>query len=74
VRDTEALIRKAGAAPTGKAEPQKDVHTRAAEDRLRFVTGARVRIVRKGEAGRIEIDFGSEAELQRIYELLTGGA
>jgi hypothetical protein len=30
--------------------------------------------VRKGEAGRIEIDFGSEAELQRIYELLTAGA
>ena len=74
VRDTEALIRKAGAGPVVKAEPQKDVHTRAAEDRLRFVTGARVRIVRKGEAGRIEIDFGSEAELQRIYELLTGGA
>jgi ParB family chromosome partitioning protein len=74
VRDTEALIRKAGAAPAVKAEPPKDVHTRAAEDRLRFVTGARVRIVRKGEAGRIEIEFGSEAELQRIYELLTAGA
>ena len=74
VRETEALIRKAGSRPSEKPEPQKDVHTRAAEDRLRFVTGARVRIVRKGEGGRIEIDFRSETELQRIYELLTGGA
>ena len=29
------------------------------------------RIVRKGKGGRIEIDFTSEDELQRIYELLT---
>jgi ParB family chromosome partitioning protein len=73
VRDTEALIRKTAAPQAHKADPEKDVHTRAAEERLRFVTGARVRIVRKGSGGRIEIDFGSEAELQRIYELITGG-
>jgi hypothetical protein len=30
-----------------------------------------VRIVRKGKAGRIEIDFASEEELIRIYEQLT---
>jgi len=30
-----------------------------------------VRIVQKGKAGRIEVDFTSEDELQRIYELLT---
>jgi hypothetical protein len=33
-----------------------------------------VRIVRSGTGGRIEIDFGSEAELIRIYDQLTGGA
>jgi ParB family transcriptional regulator, chromosome partitioning protein len=71
VRETEALIRKAAAPAVEKAEPSKDVHTRAAEDRLRFALGTRVRIVRKGKAGRIEIDFTSEDELQRIYELLT---
>ena len=49
-----------------------DVHTRAAEDRLRLTFGTRVRIVRKGPRGRIEIDFGSEEELIRIYEQLTG--
>ncbi len=71
VRETEALVKKAAHPKPPKEPPKKDVHTRAAEDQLRFAMGTRVRIVRKGKAGRIEIDFGSEAELQRIYELLT---
>ena len=33
--------------------------------------GTRVRIVRKGKGGRIEVDFGNEDELHRIYEHLT---
>src|SRR4051812_47727284 len=76
VRETESLVKKiaeagapaerdlAGSAPV-------DVHTRAAEDRLRLVLGTRVRIVRRGPKGRIEIDFGSEDELIRLYEQLT---
>jgi ParB family transcriptional regulator, chromosome partitioning protein len=71
VRETEALVKKvAGPAPPREA-PQKDVHTRAAEDKLRFALGTRVRIVRKRKGGRIEIDFASEDELQRLYEQLT---
>ena len=71
VRETEALIRKASA-PAPEAEPSpKDVHTRAAEDKLRFALGTRVRIVRKGKGGRLEVDFTSEQELQRIFEQLT---
>ena len=61
------------AAPKPPAKPAAaDVHTRAAEDRLRLLLGTRVRIVRRGTRGRIEIDFGSEDELIRIYEQLTG--
>jgi ParB family transcriptional regulator, chromosome partitioning protein len=71
VRDTEALVKRSLEPPKPKAEPQTDVHTRAAEERLRFSLGTRVRIVRKGARGRIEIDFGSEDELQRLYEQLT---
>jgi ParB family transcriptional regulator, chromosome partitioning protein len=71
VRETEALVRKESAPPAGKEEPARDVHTRAAEEQLRFAMGTRVRIVRKGKRGRIEIDFTSEDELQRIYEVLT---
>jgi len=76
VRETEALAKRllakgpATAAPA-RTEPPKDVHTRAAEDRLRFALGTKVKIVRKGQAGRIEVDFTSEAELNRIYEYMT---
>ena len=48
------------------------MHTRAAEEKLRIQLGTRVRIVRKGKRGRIEIDFTSEEELIRLYEALTG--
>ena len=73
VRETEALVKKTAAPEKTREEPPKDVHTRAAEDRLRFALGTRVRIVRKGQSGRIEIAFGSEDELQRLYEQLTEG-
>jgi hypothetical protein len=53
---------------------QKDVHTRAAEEKLRFVLGTRVRIERKRKGGTIEIDFESEDELQRLFETLTDGS
>ena len=48
-----------------------DVHTRAAEDKLKLLLGTRVRIKRKAKGGRIEIDFGNENELIRIFEALT---
>jgi ParB family transcriptional regulator, chromosome partitioning protein len=77
VRETEALVKKlaADAAPAAAAAaPAKvDVHTRAAEDRLRLLLGTRVRIVRRGGRGRIEIEFVSEEELIRIFDQLTDG-
>jgi ParB family chromosome partitioning protein len=71
VRETEVLVKKTLQPAPEREEPQKDVHTRAAEDRLRFALGTPVRIVRKRNGGRIEVDFKSEDELQRIYEHLT---
>jgi ParB family transcriptional regulator, chromosome partitioning protein len=71
VREAEALVRKAAQPAPEKTEPVQDVHTRAAEERLRFALGTRVRIARKRTGGRIEIDFGSEDELQRLFEMLT---
>jgi ParB family chromosome partitioning protein len=74
VRDTEALVRKLGApARASRAQGERaapDVHTRAAEDRLRFALGTKVRILRRGGGGTIEIAFGSESELNRLYEYL----
>jgi len=71
VRETESLVKKTSEPLAPAKPPTADVHTRAAEDRLRLVLGTRVRIVRRGTRGRIEIDFGSEDELIRIYEQLT---
>ena len=71
VRETEALVKRTIEPPAPKAEVSKDVHTRAAEERLRFALGTRVRIMRKRKGGQIEIDFGDENELQRLYEQLT---
>jgi ParB family chromosome partitioning protein len=71
VRETETLVKRTVAPPPDKPEEQKDVHTRAAEEKLRFALGTRVRIIRKGKGGRVEIDFGDENELHRIYEQLT---
>jgi ParB family chromosome partitioning protein len=76
VRETEALVKKLlaqgtsrqGSAPVAHA---KDVHTRAAEDRLRFALGTKVQIVRRRQGGRIEIEFTSENELNRLFERLT---
>ncbi len=76
VRETEALVKRllTPGVPTrspAPADAPKDVHTRAAEDKLRFALGTKVRIIRRGHAGRIEVDFSSEGELNRIYEYLT---
>ena len=86
VRDTEALVKKLTAPPrTASTElhpPPADVHTKAAEDRLRFALGTKVQIVRRDgrrkgtkeradRGGRIEITFTSESELHRLFEHLT---
>ncbi len=54
--------------------PRTDPNTRAAEGRLRQVLGTRVRILRKGRAGSIELSYHSEEELNRLYEILLRGA
>jgi len=79
VRETEALVKAAlegreiGGPTPRAARPvtPPDVHTRAAEERLKIHLGTRVRIVRKAKGGRIEIDFTSEDELIRLFEAIA---
>ena len=73
VRETEALVKRAlaPARPVAATAAAKDVHTRAAEDTLHRALGAPVEIVRRGRGGSIVIGFGSEDDLQRLYEYLT---
>jgi ParB family transcriptional regulator, chromosome partitioning protein len=71
VRETEALVKRLTSPAREKKAPKTDVHTRAAEQEIRLRLGAPIRIVRSRKGGRIEIDFKSEDELQRLFELLT---
>jgi len=72
VRETEALVKRLLAPPKAKPARTADVHTRAAEQELHLALGAPVRIVRARKGGRIEIDFKTEDDLQRLYEAITG--
>jgi len=70
VREAEALARRELAPPSPLPPKRVDPNTRAAENQLRIALGTRVRIVRTGGGGRIEIVYSSEEELQRLYERL----
>ena len=55
--------------PTEK--PLQDPNIKAAVGSLETALGTRVRIVEKSDQrGRIEIEYYSQEELQRIYELI----
>ncbi len=76
VRATERLVRsrleeRPSKTKRGAVEPP-DANVRAAESRLRRQLGTQVRIVRAkgGSAGRIELEFYSDADLDRLYGLL----
>ena len=79
VRETERAIRKiiegsSAVASTIKTQPQNDANIRAAESKLRRKFSSQVRIIsnQNGEGGKIEIEFYSENDLQRVYQLLIG--
>lgn len=56
-----------------KEPPKLDPNVKAAVDELERVLGTRVRIVEKSpKRGRIEIDYFTQEDLDRIYELIVG--
>ena len=82
VRETEQMVTRALAHPEGERAPavkprssarEIDVHTRAAQDKLRMTFGTKVDIARRGKGGEIRIAFKDEDELIRIYEILVRG-
>jgi ParB family chromosome partitioning protein len=76
VRATEQLVRLAGQPlPKSKKRPgsdEADANVRAAESKLRRRLGTKVRIVQVPGAstGRIELEFYSQNDLDRLYDLL----
>lgn len=78
VRATEHIVKLAAEQRgriTKKAVPrqQNDANVRAAENKLRRYFGTRVRIVQSAgsAAGRIELEFYNQSDLNRLYGLLT---
>ena len=70
VREVErrvALVR----APRARPPATRDANTRAAEERLRAALGTRVEITRRGRGGVMRVAFASEAELNRLFEVLV---
>jgi ParB family chromosome partitioning protein len=70
VREVERRVALARAPPRSSVTRRKDANTRAAEQRLRTALGSRVDVVRRGRGGTLRIPFKSEAELQRLFDLL----
>ncbi len=72
VRQTEKRVAALSAGPRVTREHRRDPFTRDAEEKLSRRLGARVHVVRRGLGGRIEVHFGSEDELIRLYERMSG--
>jgi ParB family chromosome partitioning protein len=74
VRATEALVRRLRQGPSGPGgRPRSgDPNLHALEDRLRVALGTKVRIVRNGKGGALEISFFSDEDLTRLVELIAG--
>ncbi|MBE0425478.1 MAG: ParB/RepB/Spo0J family partition protein [Nitrospirae bacterium] len=70
VREAELLSRKVS--KPQKTKPEKDPQISSLEEKLIRSLGTRVRIVHKGKGGKIEIEYYSLEELDRLLEVLMG--
>jgi ParB family transcriptional regulator, chromosome partitioning protein len=75
VRQVERLVKKVNEPREPSQNALQDPNMKAAVSELEAILGTRVRIVEKSdERGRIEIDYYSQGELQRLYEWITSAA
>jgi ParB family chromosome partitioning protein len=75
VRQVEKLVqdRTSERPLTGRHEAQQDPNVRAAVEELERALGTRVRIVElSDQRGRIEVDYFSQPELDRLYQHMVG--
>lgn len=71
VRQVEKVVAANKAPILAQKTKQVDPNVRAATEALERSLGTRVRIVGKGKKGKIEIEYYSQDELQRLYERLV---
>ena len=73
VRETEQAVKRVIAGPASKDTPtavKNDANVRAAELRMKRFLSTQVKIHLGPEGGKIEIEFGSASELDRIYSII----
>jgi ParB family chromosome partitioning protein len=76
VRQTETLVKAYAAHPASRAAPaakEPDPKLLQAEEALSDALGTRVRVLRTRRKGRIVIEFGSKADLNRIAARIVDG-
>ncbi len=76
VRETEALVRRLGGKQgrhDGRIARGVDPELKARTGDLRAALGTKVEIAKGRKGGSIRIDFYSDDEFQRLFELLTRG-
>jgi len=73
VRQTEKLAKKMRSQPHPAPRQKEDVEMQYIREKLQQLLGTQVKIIRKGQKGRIEIVFFSDDELERIIETIQGG-
>lgn len=77
VRQVEQLVQKMTKAREAKsvAEPEIDPNVKAAILELESALGTKVRIIERAPGkGRIEIDYYSNDDLDRVYAVIVGEA
>lgn len=74
VRSTEALVRrlKGGGSHRGNGRRAQDPNWGSLEDEFRAALGTKVRIVREGSGGTLQISFFSGDDLTRIADMILG--
>jgi ParB family transcriptional regulator, chromosome partitioning protein len=79
VRETERLVKELTAAKPasetkekGSGEPAVDPNVRAAIEEMQAALGTKVRLIpRSGSAGKIEVEYYSQDDLDRIYAVIV---
>jgi len=72
VRATEALVKRLKEGAPAPEKPIRDVYYDDLEESLTRSLGTKVRLTPRGEGGKIEIEYYSPDELDRLLELLEG--
>ncbi|MFA5389027.1 MAG: ParB/RepB/Spo0J family partition protein [Candidatus Omnitrophota bacterium] len=70
VRDTESYAKKMSLGKEKSKAPDKDPNLNSLEQELREIFGTKIKILKSKRGGRIEIEFYSDTDMQRVITLL----